>query len=138
MSNGVNKATLIGNLGNDPEVRFAQSGNAVCNLRLAISERRKSGDEWKEVTEWVDVVVFGKTAENAGTYLRKGKQVYVEGRIQTRSFEAKDGTTKYRTEVVADRIVFLGGKGDDKEAPAKTSGEPSSNGGASIDDEIPF
>ena len=94
MAKGVNKVILVGNLGNDPEVRHTNSGNAVCNLRLACTERVKDGEgNWGDRTEWVDVVVWGRDAENAGQWLRKGRQVYVEGRLQTRSFTDRDGMT---------------------------------------------
>ena len=109
MAAGVNKVILVGNLGKDPEVRYVQSGNAVCTLRLAVNERRKEGDQWKDHTEWMDVVTFGKTAENAGQYLQKGRQVYVEGRMQTRQYKDKEGHEKWRTEVVANQVLFLGG-----------------------------
>lgn len=109
MASGVNKVILVGNLGKDPEVRYVQSGNAVCTLRLAVTERRKEGDGWKDHTEWMDVVTFGKTAENAGQYLQKGRQVYVEGRLQTRQYKDKEGQDRWRTEVVANQVLFLGG-----------------------------
>ena len=112
MAAGVNRVTLVGNLGRDPEVRYAQSGTAICTLRLAVTERRKDGDGWKDHTEWMDVVTFGKTAENAGQYLQKGRQVYVEGRLQTRQYKDKEGVEKYKTEVVANQVLFLGGGGD--------------------------
>ncbi len=107
MSNGVNKVILIGNLGADPEVRRTQNGNAVANLRLACNERKKDGDQWVEHTEWVSVVTFGRTAENCGEYLKKGRQVYVEGRLQTRKWTDRDGNDRYSTEVVAQRVNFL-------------------------------
>lgn len=108
MANGVNSVTLIGNLGKDPEVRYSDKGTAVCNMRIAITEREKRGDAYEDVTEWVDVVCFGKTAENCGQYLKKGRQVYVNGKMQTRSYE-KDGQKRYATEVKAFRVNFLGG-----------------------------
>lgn len=111
MSAGINKVTIVGNLGRDPEVRFSQSGNAVCKLNVAVTERRKEGDSWKDHTEWVRCVCFGKTAENAGQYLQKGRQVYVEGRLQTSSYKDKDGVEKYTTEVIANQVLFLGSGG---------------------------
>ncbi|MEC7751706.1 MAG: single-stranded DNA-binding protein [Myxococcota bacterium] len=112
MAKGVNKVILVGNLGNDPEVRHTNSGSAVCNLRLACTERVKDGEgNWGDRTEWVDVVVWGRDAENAGQWLRKGRQVYVEGRLQTRSFTDRDGNDRRRTEVVARQIMFLGRDG---------------------------
>ncbi len=112
MAKGVNKVILIGNLGRDPEVRHAQSGKAVGKLNLAISERKKENGEWVDHTEWVRVTVFDKTAENVGEYLKKGRQVYVEGRMQTRSFNDKDGNEKWSTEVVANEVIFLGSGGE--------------------------
>jgi single-strand DNA-binding protein len=120
MASGVNKVILVGNLGKDPEVRYVQSGNAVCTLRLAVTERRKDGDNWKDHTEWMDVVTFGKTAENAGQYLQKGRQIYVEGRLQTRQWDDKDGNKRYTTEIRGDRIVLLGGGGGGMGARSQT------------------
>ena len=156
MAAGVNKVILVGNLGKDPEVRYVQSGNAVCTLRLAVTERRKEGDQWKDHTEWMDVVTFGKTAENAGQYLQKGRQVYVEGRLQTRNYKDKEGVEKWRTEVVANQLLFLGsgdrGAGAGAGAgPRKSEGgrpaqggpppgedaPPPDNGGF-VDDDLPF
>ena len=112
MAKGVNKVILVGNLGRDPEVRYTQSGNAVCNLNIAVTERRKDGEGWKDHTEWVRVVSFGRTAENAGQFLSKGRQVYVEGRLQTRQYKDKEGNDRYSTEVVANELIFLqGGSG---------------------------
>lgn len=108
MAAGLNRVSLIGNLGKDPEVRYTQSGTAVGNLRLGVTERRKDGDDYKDHTEWVSVVIFGKTAENASKYLQKGRQVFVEGRLQTRSWDDKSGQTRYTTEVVASQVLFLG------------------------------
>ncbi|MCP4499021.1 MAG: single-stranded DNA-binding protein [Deltaproteobacteria bacterium] len=108
---GVNKVILVGNLGRDPEVRYAQSGTAVAKLNMAINERKKEGDEWIEHTEWVRVTCFGRTAENVGQYLSKGSQLYVEGRMQTSKYTDRDGAEKWSTEVVANNVVFLGGKG---------------------------
>ncbi len=125
MAGGVNKVILVGNLGKDPEVRYIQSGNAVCTLRLAMTERRKDGETgWKDHTEWMDVVTWGKTAENAGQYLAKGRQIYVEGRIQTRQYKDKDGNDRYKTEVVANQVLFLGGgdRGAGAGGPRKDAG----------------
>ena len=112
MAGGVNKVILVGNLGRDPEVRYTQSGTAVSNLRLAVTEKRKEGDGWVDDTQWIDVVCFGRTAENAGQYLAKGRQVYAEGRMQTRKWTDKEGNDRWSTEVVAQRLVFLSGGGD--------------------------
>jgi len=108
----VNKVILIGNLGQDPEVRFTQSGSAVANLRLATTDQYTDRDgQRQERTEWHRVVAFGKTAELCKEYLSKGRQIYVEGSLQTRSWEDKSGQKRYTTEVVASAIKFLGGGG---------------------------
>lgn len=108
----VNKAILIGNLGRDPEVRYLPSGQTLASFSLATSDSYtdRAGSR-QERTDWHNVVVFGKQAELCAQYLKKGRQVYVEGRISTRQYEAKDGTGKrYRTEIVAQRVQFLGGR----------------------------
>lgn len=114
-SKGVNKVILVGNLGQDPEVRYMPTGGAVASLRLATSEtwRDKQSGELKEVTEWHSVVVFGKLAEVAGEYLRKGSQVYVEGRLRTRKWQDQNGQDRYSTEVVVNvggTMQMLGGR----------------------------
>jgi single-strand DNA-binding protein len=109
----VNKAILVGNLGQDPEIRSTGSGMPVATLRIATSDRRKSRDgEWVDHTEWHSVTVFGKQAENIGRYCRKGKQLFIEGRIQTRKWQDKEGRDRYSTEIVADNVRFLGGRSD--------------------------
>jgi single-strand DNA-binding protein len=134
MAAGLNRVSLIGNLGKDPEVRYTQSGTAVGNLRIGVTERRKEGEEYKDQTEWVSVVCFGKTAENASKYLQKGRQIFVEGRLQTRSWEDKTtGQTRYTTEVIASQLLFLGSA---KEGGAPTS--PEAPSGFIEDDDIPF
>lgn len=138
---GVNKVSLIGNLGADPIIRYSQSGAPIANLRLAIGERRKDGDGWKDHTEWVSVTAFGKTAENVGQYLSKGSQVYVEGRLQTREYQDKEGNKRKATEVVAHDVVFLGGKGDAKPGPKSKPREgavPTEDDGGFYDDSLPF
>lgn len=108
----INKVILIGNLGQDPDLRSTASGATVANLRIATTERRKDRDgNWSDHTEWHSVVSFGRTAENVGKYCRKGKQVYIEGRLQTRKWQDRDGRDRYSTEVVADNIRFLSGGG---------------------------
>ncbi len=110
---GVNKVMLIGNLGVDPEVRYSPSGAAVTNIRIATSESwkdRQTG-EMQERTEWHRIVFFGKLAEIAGEYLRKGSKVYVEGRLQTRKWQGQDGQDRYTTEVVANEMQMLDGRG---------------------------
>ena len=111
---GVNKVILIGNLGQDPEVRMTNSGTPVCELRLACTDRRRTQDgQWEDQTEWVTVVTFGRTAENAGKFLSKGRSVYVEGRMQTRSWDDQEGKKRYKTEVVAQIVQFsVGGESD--------------------------
>lgn len=106
----VNKVILVGNLGADPEVRTTNSGSSVANLRLATTERTKDRDgNWTDQTEWHRVVCFGRTAENVGRFLSKGRQVYVEGRIQTNKWTDKDGQDRYTTEIIANQIRFLQG-----------------------------
>lgn len=142
----VNMAILVGNLGKDPEVRFTQSGRAVANFSVATSEVWTGQDgNRQERTEWHNVVVWGKQAESCGQYLAKGRQVFVQGNIRTRSYEDKTGNTRYVTEVVAQRVQFLGGGGG-----ARASQEPQQDQGFGdapapspiqpppIDDDIPF
>jgi single-strand DNA-binding protein len=110
---GVNKVILVGNLGADPEVRYASSGAAVVNFRIATSENWTNKEGGKETrTEWHRIVAFGKLAEICAEYLNKGKQVYVEGRLQSRSWEDKDGNKRWTTEIVANNVVMLGGSAD--------------------------
>lgn len=152
MAAGLNRVSLIGNLGKDPEIRYTPSGTAVGNLRIGVTERRKEGEDYKDQTEWISVVVFGKTAENASKYLQKGRQVFVEGRLQTRTWEDKTGATRYTTEVVASTLLFLGSAKDGPSSSPSSSysSRPEPNGGSSNsdhemtqggfieDDEIPF
>ncbi len=108
----VNKAILIGNLGQDPEVRTTAGGNQVATLRVATSDRRKDqSGQWVDHTEWHTVVAFGRTAENVAKFCRKGKQLFIEGRLQTRKWQDKEGRDRWSTEIVADTIRFLGGGG---------------------------
>lgn len=109
---GVNKAIIVGNLGRDPELRYTQGGSPVCQLSVATTRAytNKNNDRVEE-TEWHRIVVWGKSAEHCNNYLSKGRQVYVEGRIQTRSYEDKEGIKRYSTEIVADTVQFLGGRG---------------------------
>jgi len=107
----VNKAILIGNLGKDPELRYTPSGQAVASFSIATSEKYKDKDgNWQERTDWHNIVVWGRQGENVKEYLRKGRPVYVEGRIQTRSYDDRDGNKKWITEIVAQRVQFLGGR----------------------------
>jgi single-strand DNA-binding protein len=110
---GINKVIVLGNLGKDPEVRYMPSGGQVTNITVATSETWKDKDsgEQKENTEWHRIVFFGKLAEIAGQYLKKGGQVYVEGRLQTRKWQGQDGQDRYTTEIVANEMQMLGGRG---------------------------
>ena len=114
---GLNRVMIIGRLGRDPETRYAQSGTAICSLNVATSEawKDKNTGEKQEKTEWHRCVAFGKPAEILGQYLSKGSQVYLEGKLQTRSYE-KDGQTHYATEIVVSNFTFLGG-GQDRQQP---------------------
>jgi|TARA_B100000959_G_scaffold234329_1_gene252102 single-strand DNA-binding protein len=114
MARGVNKVTLIGNLGNDPEVRYSGNGNAMANVSLAttMSWRDKDTGEQQERTEWHRIVFFGRLAEVVGEYLTKGRQIYVEGRLQTRKWEDKEGNDRYTTEIVANEMQMLGNRND--------------------------
>lgn len=109
----VNKAILVGNLGRDAEMKFTGNGFAIARFSLATTDRRKDSKtgEWQDKTEWHRVVLLGKQAESLQDYLKKGKQIYVEGRIETRSWDDKDGQKRYSTEIVADRIQLLGSPG---------------------------
>lgn len=111
---GLNKAILLGNLGADPELRYTASQQPVCTLRLATNERRRNAEgEWVEHTEWHSVVCFGKTAENCANFLAKGRQVLVEGRIQTRKWQDQEGKDRYKTEILASNVQFIGGSRED-------------------------
>jgi single-strand DNA-binding protein len=154
MSRGINKVILIGNLGADPEIRYLPSGDPVANLRLATSESwkdRESG-ETKERTEWHNVVIFGKLAEVAKSYLHKGSRIYVEGKLRTRKWQAQDGQDRYTTEVVIDiggTMQMLDGRPDSGEEsprsaestsrrPAATSPAATREPEPALEDDIPF
>src|SRR5678815_3666640 len=130
----VNKVILLGNLGRDPETRYTTGGDAVTNLNIATSEqwKDKSGEK-QERTEWHRVVLFGRQAEVAGEYLKKGRSVYIEGRLQTRKYTDKDGVEKYSTEIVADRMQLIGGSRDSAGGDAEFSSGASSSGGGRRD-----
>jgi single-strand DNA-binding protein len=163
----VNKVILVGNLGKDPETRYAPSGDAICNITLATTDswKDKSSGEKKEQTEWHRVVFFGKLAEIAGQYLKKGSQVYVEGSLRTRKWQDKDGQDRYTTEIRADQMQMLGrregmgegsmrggdsggydsapppSRGGSQSRPAPAPAQaPAKGGGAfgDFDDDIPF
>ncbi|MBU6491435.1 MAG: single-stranded DNA-binding protein [Burkholderiales bacterium] len=159
----VNKVILVGNLGADPETRYMPSGDAVTNIRLATTDRYKdkSSGEMKEATEWHRVAFFGRLAEIAGEYLKKGSPVYIEGRIRTRQWE-KDGQKQYTTEIVAEQMQMLGGRGEGgggggsgggysressgggapaRSAPSRSApaaSKPAGGGFDDMDDDIPF
>ncbi|MCC5793930.1 MAG: single-stranded DNA-binding protein [Chromatiales bacterium] len=113
MARGVNKVILIGNLGQDPEVKYMPSGSAVTNLRIATTEGVKNRDtgEYEDRTEWHTVAMFGRLAEVAGEYLKKGSQVFIEGKIRTRKWQDRDGNDRYSTEIIADQMQMLGSRG---------------------------
>jgi single-strand DNA-binding protein len=145
----VNKVILVGNLGANPEMRFTQGGQAVANLRIATSERwtDKSGQK-QETTEWHRVVAFGKLAEICGQYLTKGRQIYVEGRIQTRQWQDQQGQKRYSTEIVMQNMQMLGNRAgggapgdrahDDMGATVPPADDAFADSGAGMDDDIPF
>jgi single-strand DNA-binding protein len=161
MARGVNKVILIGNLGRDPEVRYSPSGQAIANVTLATSEswKDKNTGEKQEKTEWHRVVFFSRLAEIAGEYLKKGSQVYIEGRLQTRKWQDKDGQDRYTTEIVANEMQMLGSRGgagqpsefnqdtsyggsgsESGSAPAgkPAAKKPATAGAGEFDDDIPF
>jgi single-strand DNA-binding protein len=128
----VNKVILIGNLGRDPETRFLPDGGAITNISIATTDvwKDKSGDK-QEKTEWHRVAFFGKLAEIAGEYLKKGSQVYVEGRLQTRKWQDKEGHEKFTTEIIADRMQMLGSRAGMGGAAAGAEGDRGHEGGSS-------
>lgn len=151
---GINKVILVGNLGKDPDIRYSASGAAIANLAVATTESwkdRQTGEK-QEKTEWHRVAMFGKLAEIAGEYLRKGQQVYIEGRLQTRKWQGQDGQDRYTTEIVASDMQMLGGRGGGgsadfnqdtgygQSAPAQQQGggAPAGGGFDDFDDDIPF
>ena len=150
MARGINKVILIGNLGAEPEVRFMPSGQAVANVRLATNEtwRDRETGESQERTEWHRVVFFGKLADIVKEYLHKGSQIFVEGRIQTKKWQDKDGHDRYSTEIIANEMQMLGGRGGgtvpfeneppSERAPAPSAPPPSPAAAADLDDDIPF
>jgi single-strand DNA-binding protein len=147
MARGVNKVILVGNLGQDPEIKYMPSGQAVCNITIATTEswKDKTSGEKVDKTEWHRIVFFRRLAEIAGEYLRKGSQVYVEGRLQTRKWQDKSGNDHYTTEIVANEMQMLGGKGGGvasmpESAAPMSQAEPAAAGSSSddFDDDIPF
>ena len=157
MARGVNKVILVGNLGNDPETKYMPSGDAVTNLSVATSEswKDKKTGEQKDRTEWHRVAMFGRLAEIAAEYLRKGSQVYIEGKIRTRKWQDQQGNDRYSTEVIANEMQMLGGRsgggapamgggsggpppGPPSQGSDGPSGGGSGGGSADFDDDIPF
>ena len=150
----VNKVIIVGNLGKDPETRYAPSGDAVTNIVVATTETWKdeTSGEKREATEWHRVVFFGKLAEIAGQYLKKGSQVYLEGKLKTRKWQDKDGQDRFTTEINADEMKMLGSKGDGQQQegqrpqqtqqrpPANTQRQPQGQAGgfSDFEDSIPF
>jgi single-strand DNA-binding protein len=140
MAGSVNKVILVGRLGQDPEVRFTQGGTAVANLRIATDETWKDQNgERQQRTEWHTVVLWRRLAEICGQYLSKGRLVYIEGKLQTRSWQDREGNKRYSTEVQADNMVMLGGRSEEEQAPpvAQPAVAAASDSGTS-DDDIPF
>jgi single-strand DNA-binding protein len=149
MARGINKVILVGNLGQDPETRYMPSGKAVTNLRLATSDswKDKQTGEQREQTEWHSIVMYDRLAEIAAEYLRKGSQIYVEGRLKTRKWQDKEGKDRYTTEVIASEMQMLGSRGGDR-AGAEPRSEPRSApsqersvqpaAAGEFDDDIPF
>ena len=152
MARGVNKVILIGNVGQDPDTKYMPSGSAVTNLRIATSEsfKDKETGQQQERTEWHSVAMFGRLAEIAGEYLRKGSQVYIEGRLRTRKWQDKQGLDRYTTEIVADQMQMLGSRGGagagastgaeggGAEKPAAKAARTAAEPAAELDDDIPF
>ena len=153
----VNKVIIVGNLGRDPEVRYTPNGSAVCNVSVATTRtwKDKTSGEKAEETEWHRVVFYDRLAEIAGEYLKKGRSVYVEGRLKTRKWQDKEGKDNYTTEIIADQMQMLGSRegmgGDDAAAPprsapvarspapgGKPAGGKSATGFDDMDDDIPF
>ena len=151
MARGINKVIIVGNLGNDPETRYMPSGSAVTNLTVATNEswKDKQTGEQKDRTEWHKVAMFNRLAEIAAEYLRKGSQVYIEGKLRTRKWQDKSGQARWTTEIIADEMQMLGGRGGaggggGGSAPMSSgqdSGPPSAppqTGPDDFDDDIPF
>ena len=147
MSNrGVNKVILVGNLGNDPEIRYMPNGDAVCNLSIATSEswKDKQGQQ-QERTEWHRLTMYRKLGEIAAEYLKKGSQIYVEGKLQTRKWQDQQGNDKYTTEVICDQMQMLGGRDNNQQAPQQQNAQQAQQKAPTqqasepdFDDDIPF
>ena len=147
MARGINKVIIVGNLGNDPETKYMPSGSAVTNLSVATNEswKDKQTGEQKDRTEWHRVAMFGRLAEISAEYLRKGSQVYIEGKLRTRKWQDKQGNDRYSTEVIADEMQMLGGRtgggapamGGPPQSSPPPQGSPGPSGGDDFDDDIP-
>ena len=143
---GLNKVMLIGNVGKDPEMRYTANGAAVTTFSIAVNRYFQGNDgERREETDWFDIVTWNKLAELCSQYLQKGRQTYVEGRLHTRSWEGQDGVKRYKTEVIAQTVVFLGGPGGggqrmmDNYDDAAVGAAPAGAGAGSVDpDDLPF
>jgi single-strand DNA-binding protein len=149
MARGINKVIVVGNLGQDPDTRYMPSGSAVTNITVATNEswKDKQTGEQKDRTEWHKVAMFGRLAEIAAEYLRKGSQVYIEGKLRTRKWQDKDGNDRYTTEIVADEMQMLGGRGgaggsapmrDERPPQGAPSSPPPQGSSDDFDDDIPF
>lgn len=143
MARGINKVILVGNLGNDPDVRYTSSGSAIANMTVATSETwkdKQTGDK-NEKTEWHRVVLFSRLGEIAGEYLRKGSKVYIEGRLQTRKWQDKNGQDRYTTEIIANDLQMLDSKGSQEQSHpqhSQPSQSQSEQGYDDFSDDIPF
>jgi len=137
MARGINKAIIVGTAGKDPEIRHMADGRAVVNLSLATSEqwKDKATGEKKEATEWHRVTFYGKPAEVIAQYVKKGSQLYVEGKLQTRKWQDKEGNDRYTTEIIGRDFQFIGGKPESKQEQTRPAAEPASN---NFDDDVPF
>lgn len=138
----VNRVIIIGNLGNDPDTKYLPSGDAVCNISVATTDKwkDKASGEMKSATEWHRIAFFGRLAEIAGEYLKKGSQVYVEGSIHTRKYQDKDGQERYATSIKGQSMQMLGGRADARSGPQENKPEnPQRRAGIdALDDDIPF
>lgn len=136
---GVNKVILIGNLGKDPELRYLPSGQSVAKFPLATGSKWKDKDgQWQDRTDWHNVVTFGRTAEVCNEYLKKGSPIYLEGRIQTRSYDDRDGNKKWITEIIAQSVNMLGKKDEAEVEIPEDAEQPPVEEGKSGDDDLPF
>jgi len=148
MARGVNKVIIVGNLGNDPDTKYMPSGSAVTNLSVATNEswKDKQTGEQKDRTEWHRVAMFGRLAEISAEYLRKGSQVYIEGKLRTRKWQDQQGNDRYSTEIIADEMQMLGGRtgggapamGGPPQSSPPPQGSAGPAGGDEFDDDIPF